>query len=249
MRILNAATTPKGTDVKQVQFFLIGRGLYKGAVDGIFGPRSAAAVVDYQRYKRLLPEDGIVGRLTWAAMIQDGLPIVVDNDRDVPHCPDDIKPLTNNEARMRRWGRFSYVPDPTDDDPEQIRITDDWEDKNIVPVNCPIWGPHHVRLHKAIVEDYLGFMQDVIAAGLRDRLLTFDGGFNARYIRGSRSTLSNHSWGTAFDVNCDDNLMGHTPAYIGEHGCVRELVMLGVKHSFFWGGWFTRMDGMHFEHV
>ena len=248
MRVLTTSSS-KGTDIKQVQFFLIGRGLYLGKVDGVYGPLTAAAVKSYQLVKKLLPADGIAGRLTWAAMIQDGLPLVADTDREIPHCPEDVHPLTNNEQRMRRWGRFEFEADPEPGNPENIRILGAWEGKNIVPVDCPIWGQHRVHLHREVVADYVAFMNELIDVKLANRLHSFDGGFNARFIRGSRTTLSNHAWGTAFDVNCDDNPLGHTPAYIGEPGSVRELVMIGVKHHFFSAGCFTRADGMHFGHL
>jgi hypothetical protein len=68
-----------------------------------------------------------------------------------------------------------------------------------------------------------------------------------RFIRGSRTTLSNHAFGTAFDINCDFNRLGHTPALMGERGCVREMVRIAHENGFYWGGHFTRLDGMHFE--
>ena len=32
-----------------------------------------------------------------------------------------------------------------------------------------------------------------------------------------------------------------------DKGCVRELVPIAHDHGFYWGGHFTRQDGMHFE--
>jgi hypothetical protein len=71
--------------------------------------------------------------------------------------------------------------------------------------------------------------------------------FFARFVRGSRSTLSNHSKGSAFDINAGYNGLGRVPAPIGATGSVRELVPLAVRFGFYWGGWFSRGDGMHFE--
>ena len=68
-----------------------------------------------------------------------------------------------------------------------------------------------------------------------------------RYIRGSATTLSNHAWGTAFDVNYRWNQLGHVPALKGEIGSVRELVPRAHQLGFYWGGHFSRRDGMHFE--
>lgn len=47
------------------------------SIDGIFGPRTKAAVVSFQSQFRDLKPDGIVGRLTWLRLFQDtGLKII-----------------------------------------------------------------------------------------------------------------------------------------------------------------------------
>jgi hypothetical protein len=71
----------------------------------------------------------------------------------------------------------------------------------------------------------------------------------ARFIRCSNSSLSNHAFGTAFDINADENQLGSQPALPSEPGCVFELVPIAHKFGFYWGGHFTppRRDGMHFE--
>ncbi len=84
-------------------------------------------------------------------------------------------------------------------------------------------------------------------AGLIDRVLVWGGAFVPRFIRGSSTVLSNHSFGTAFDINMAQNGLGLEPARLGMKGCVRELVPIANKHGFYWGGHFSRRDGMHFE--
>ena len=81
---------------------------------------------------------------------------------------------------------------------------------------------------------------------------TFDGAFNARYKRKAThitQNLSNHSWGTAFDINASTNRLSATAAIMWEEGCVFELVSWATRWAFYWGGWFGggRADGMHFE--
>jgi len=34
---------------------------------------------------------------------------------------------------------------------------------------------------------------------------------------------------------------------VGQKGCVRELVPIAHENGFYWGGHFSRLDGMHFE--
>ncbi|MBP1846935.1 hypothetical protein J2046_005217 [Rhizobium petrolearium] len=61
------------------------------------------------------------------------------------------------------------------------------------------------------------------------------------------SALSNHSFGSAFDINYVDNQLGQTPALCGSRGSVRELVAAANRLKIFWGGHFNNPDGMHFE--
>ena len=104
--------------------------------------------------------------------------------------------------------------------------------------------------HKRSVHQFIGLWNSWENAGLLDRVLTFDGSFVPRFMRDTgNKRLSNHSWGTAFDINYKWNLLHETPAIIWEQGCVFELVHLAHRWGFFWGGHFkgNRVDGMHFE--
>ncbi len=85
------------------------------------------------------------------------------------------------------------------------------------------------------------------AAGLLPLIKTYEGAYVPRLIRGSTRSLSNHAYGTAFDINYQWNQLGKTPAKPGTTGSVWELVPLAHEHGFFWGGFFGRGDGMHFE--
>ena len=81
--------------------------------------------------------------------------------------------------------------------------------------------------------------------------LTFDGSCELRLKRGSTkadiANLSNHAWGTAFDINARWNPRKSVPAMMGDRGCVRELVAIANANGFYWGGHFSTVDGMHFE--
>lgn len=56
-----------GDDVKELQTALATAGLYTDKVDGIFGPRTARAVLAFQKLRGLV-EDGVAGAKTWAAL-------------------------------------------------------------------------------------------------------------------------------------------------------------------------------------
>jgi hypothetical protein len=155
--------------------------------------------------------------------------------------------------RQRVFGAFDFVPRPVAGNKENIEILGDWEDENIVTVDIPIKGfagksgPLRMRFHKKAKDQLIGLWLDWEKAGLLDRVLTFDGAFVPRFVRDGTS-LSNHAFGSAFDINFADNQLGTEPALVGEKGCVRELVQLANKWGFYWGGHFkSRLDGMHFE--
>lgn len=57
-----------GDDVRAVQSALEASGFSPGGIDGLYGPKTAAAVTAYQKAKGLAV-DGIVGPKTWAVLI------------------------------------------------------------------------------------------------------------------------------------------------------------------------------------
>ncbi|MGI6082769.1 MAG: spore cortex-lytic enzyme [Limnochordia bacterium] len=57
----------RGSDVRTLQWRLSQWGYYRGAIDGVFGAETAAAVREFQR-KNGLPVDGLVGPATWVAL-------------------------------------------------------------------------------------------------------------------------------------------------------------------------------------
>lgn len=235
-----------GAAVKRWQFFLIGQG-FPVKADGDFGPKTHAATIAFQTAHGLL-KDGIVGGTTYEKAISLGFP-----DPNWPYKPS-FAPLSSNAARASVFGKFSYQSAPTTDNPEAIRILGDWEAKNILRVEIPqligISGAPadgKIRFHKLGAEQLQALWQAWEDAGLLNRVKTWEGSFVPRFVRGSRTTLSNHAFGSAFDINYSWNKLGATPARLGEPGCVRELVALANQHGFYWGGHFTRLDGMHFE--
>ena len=144
-----------------------------------------------------------------------------------------------------------------------IKIKGTWEQDNITAVDIPqLTGKINGTTNKAIAKGGINFNKKAQkqlqrlwkaweTAGLLDRVLTFDGGFVPRFIKrkdGSCATsLSNHAWGTAFDINAAFNGLGEEPALVGQKGCTRELVEIANQHGFYWGGHFGTKDGMHFE--
>jgi len=248
----------KGPDVRAVQNFLIGEG-HKILADGEFGAKTEVAVKAYQKGQGLTA-DGVIGNETLGSMLARGLSLMPTADNapaDVfpegfPPRPN-FTPLTSNSARASVFGRFAYRHSPTPSNRERIEITDGWETPNIVQFRCPqlastgVSATGNVRFHRLVKDQFLGLWQAWEDAGLLGHIKSWEGAFVPRFVRGSVTTLSNHAFGSAFDINYTGNELGHRPAAVGTENSVRELVPLAHQFGFYWGGHFTRADGMHFE--
>jgi hypothetical protein len=259
----------QGDDVTRWQTFLIGRGLMIGAANGTFDERTKTATEGYQRTRHLM-DDGEVGNMTLNAATSDGYPALPMADKSsqdersqyFPPKPSNITFLTS-ERRNQLFGSIPYKAAPSLGNPEGIYIEGDWTAQHIISVDTPqlaaagvrqgtVTGAlvEHVRLSKVAKDPFLALLDDWAKADLLKLILTWDGGFYPRFKRGSTTDLSNHSWGTAFDINEEWNQLGSIPALVGQRGSVRKLVSVANARGFYWGGHYnSRLDGMHFELV
>ncbi len=256
MQVLRLGST--GLQVRRWQVFLVGQGHDPGGLDGEFGPKTERATKAFQKAAGL-DQDGVVGNATLgAAGLRDfELTTGSADDQNGPGWPPlpVARPLVGNAARARVFGAFSFAHEPRPDNREHIRITDGWAEQNIVSVPIPelerVSGAPSsgkVSFHRLAERQLRELWRAWSAAGLLSRVKTWHGSFVPRFIRGSTTTLSNHAYGSAFDINMKWNGLGQQPALVGQEGCVRELVGIANDHGFYWGGHFrNRRDGMHFE--
>ena len=147
----------------------------------------------------------------------------------------------------------------------------DWTQENIEELTTSDWS--HVegfngyfRVHSEAKEALEALLKQWKSQDLLRLLINYAGAFDPRYIKGYNpgsaaqperksddatfgSKLSNHAFGSAFDVNTTWTWIGDTPAICGRKGPVRELVDAANNCGFYWGGHFGggRIDGMHFE--
>lgn len=246
--------TSQGDEVARWQFFLRGLGLYENEVTDVFDEATKDATIAFQKKAGLQP-DGIVGNKTYGAAMQLGFNGIIDDRTDKSSAsfpPKPVfEPLVKNEQRQQLFGTFTFESAPVPGNPENIRLTNNWANENIVTVRIPqlvkIKGSDKVQFHSKAANQLVKLWSDWEQAGLLHLVLTWDGSYVARFIRGSRTTLSNHSFGTAFDINVEWNQLGVVPALVGQKGSVRELVSIANDNGFYWGGHFKRLDGMHFE--
>jgi predicted chitinase len=250
----------KGTQnhaVKQWQFFLIGQGFDPGTADGIFGRKTEKATIEFQK-KHNLTADGIAGNKTLGKAMALGFALLDDpgdSSKQGPNYPPkpDFKPLVSTTERHKVFGDFQYKGFAGSDD---IIILGNWEKENIVKVHIPqlknvggglVPKDQKIRFHKLAARQLQELWKEWEEKGLLHLVKTYAGSYVPRYVRGSKTNLSNHAFGTAFDINVAWNGLGMLPALTGKTGSVRELVPIANKHGFYWGGHFSRKDGMHFE--
>lgn len=115
-------------------------------------------------------------------------------------------------------------------------------------VSVPIEGTKvKVRCAKAVAPLIAGFCKEFneliepIDGGALD-----DWGYCFRMVRGSTDKLSNHSSGTAIDLNATKHPLGKSGTFPNEK--VPMIRALAKKYGMIWGGDFrSRPDEMHFE--
>lgn len=138
----------------------------------------------------------------------------------------------------------------------RLILPDGWESQNIgvavIPQlkGVPTYNGRfsgNVRFYKPAIPQLVAAFAAIEAAGLKDRLIFWDGSFVPRVMRGTASTPSNHSFGTALDMNADWNGFHQTPAANGAKGDLHPVADVIKRFGFDWGGDWRRPDGMHFE--
>jgi hypothetical protein len=247
-----------GNDVKRWQQFLRGRGLLLDTT-GTFDAATDTATRKFQR-ANALAVDGVVGNQTLRKAADFGFELV--NYIDEPDSGYPSRPtfgsLTPSVAQSK-FGPLEFAAAPTAGNPEKIKITNGFDTSKLVRVTIPqllgVQGAPasgRVQIHTLAAASFQALWAAWQAAGCSGQVLSFDGTYDPRFVRGSaiKQILSNHAFGVAFDINVEWNPFGAEPANRGMTGCLYDLVPIANQHGFFWGGHYkTRRDGMHFEYV
>jgi hypothetical protein len=192
-----------------------------------------------------------------------------------PDEPDGLR-SPSNDTRNRDFGCFKFLQRPRAQRPDAEAIVikgdcsgnlNDWTAANITRIEVPQLQfargyAGSVRCHAKAAPVIQALFQAWEKEDLLHLIMSYEGCFVPRYKRkqappgtGGHSArkssdvaaLSNHSFGSAFDINFVDNQLDHEPAECGMRGSVRELVASANALGVFWGGHFSTKDGMHFE--
>ena len=108
-------------------------------------------------------------------------------------------------------------------------------------------GPFRVTGMDIAVESLKGVFADIIRAGKADLYgqIGTAGMLCVRFVRGSDSTLSNHSFGLAVDLTIGGILdrRGDNKVQQG----LLDLYPYFHRHGWYWGAEYSTEDGMHWE--
>jgi hypothetical protein len=234
------------SDVLVVQKQLVSRGFIVGLPDGLCGGRTRAAIKTFQRGFLHNP-DGRVdpGGVTWRHLVaEQPAPVTTGGPltRLVPK-PDSSTinnglKAVNNSYMTAKLGapRDSFSADCQPVTNERLR-------RHILSMSV---GPFRVTGLKPAVLS----LQQVVDA-IRDaqpevyRGLGTAGMLCARWVRGSTTSISNHSWGTAIDIKINGVLdaRGNGRVQFG----LTLIAPIFNRFGWYWGAAFPTEDGMHFE--
>lgn len=212
---------------------------YRVATDGIFGPRTAMVVQQFQ-VQHGLKGDGVVGPLT-ASMLDAPHAVLVQTATPMP--------LVNNWPHDDTASLLAFYGDPH---------MAEWEAENLVSIVTlfPIYydgHPSKIRCHRKIADALKSAMDQIFVAGgnnLKSPILkhvqNYSGCYNLRSVRGS-SRISTHGFGAAIDFDAGVLTLGkNVPA----SDMPQKVVDIFKKTGAFWGGdYIGRKDPMHFQYA
>jgi peptidoglycan hydrolase-like protein with peptidoglycan-binding domain len=253
-------------DVVKVQHLLLQLGFAIGPSDGQCGPRTIAGITEFQAC--FLPQaDGLVEPTgeTLQRLNMVGFPINTDKKAPIMVPPkgtgqtipgevrdpitrlvprDSLGPLnprltcTDNTFMISKFGK-PRASMSTDCQP----VTNASLKNQIVTESV---GPFRATGLELAVESLRAVMQDISTKQPEIyTALGTAGMLCCRYVRGSTSSISNHSWGTAIDLTLH-GLLDKRGDGLVQHG-LAVIAPIFNNHGWYWGAAFKTEDAMHFE--
>lgn len=218
----------RGADVEKLQKILLEGGFGNLKIDSFFGKETEIAVKNFQ-LKNGINADGVVNKLMRDML---GLePTYLAYPLEVPNGYKEIIETFGDPLLDSYWLEYSDFCVT----PKELNHVFTFENHKT--------NQHGFYCNKAMVITFQMVYREIVEKGLAPKLVSFDGCYNLRKIRG-REKLSTHSWGIAVDHNARTNPLGAEPVID------KELVQCFKNHGFIWGGDFkNRKDGQHFQYA
>jgi hypothetical protein len=242
-------------DVKLVQSLLLARGFGRvGDADGICGRNTIAAIIDYQRGFLRQP-DGRVdpGGTSWKHLS--------GTYTGITNAPPSTAPVGNAITKtVPRPDRATLNPGLTSvsnrlmlqklGDPRGGDYSNQCQPPTLPSLKrntvLDTVGPFRVTGLVPAVLSLKAVMADIAAEAPEVyRGLGTAGMLCCRWVRGSTTSISNHSWGTAIDLTLNGvlDVYGNGQVQIG----LLQIAPIFNRHGWYWGAAFRTEDGMHFE--
>jgi hypothetical protein len=151
--------------------------------------------------------------------------------------------MLSREAAVERYGAIDFASLSWPNAPTWIKMFEvpqgvfpNWK---VLRTQIPVT---HIACNLDMHRPLQMALDAMVNAGIADQLHTFDGAFNIRMVRGSSTLFSAHSYGLAIDINADENILG------GQTNISQEMIQVFQTVGFDWGGYFHRVDGMHWSY-
>lgn len=264
---VGAAARNYRTDVMLVQRLLAKHDVNPGPMDGLCGPRTVRAIVAFQALFLSHP-DGRVDPQgdTWRHLNNAKASAMPPKPAQSPAATaaraQALTPSTPNQdliAKVPRPARATINQGLTAVSPS-FMVQQLGQPRSVYSADCqPITN---ATLQRHVVSQSVGPFN---VTGLRPALeslrtalaqvkreqpsvyaaLGTAGMLCCRYIRGSKTAISNHSWGTAVDVKLKGVLdrRGDNMVQVG----LALMAPIMNQHGWYWGAAFGTEDAMHFE--
>ncbi len=257
----------KVDDVVKIQHLLAQQGMPVGKADGVCGPRTIGAIYTFQAGFMTHPDSLIdpggktLQRLNLVsfkpATTNKVTPKVVTQQeiqKTVPAAPgtsllrlvkrDSLGPLNpglqavSNKYMLEKLGKpretFSQACQPVTNEKLKKYI----KSASVGPFNVTGLAPAVDSL-RAVMAEIAVKQPEVYKA------LSSAGMLCARNVRGSTTSISNHSWGTAIDLKLNGALDGYGDGMV-QYGLTL-IAPIFNAHGWYWGVAFRKEDAMHFE--
>lgn len=149
------------------------------------------------------------------------------------------------EAAEKKYGKLDIATRTWADETKWMKVL-------ILPKELcfPNWinfytnkGVEKLYANKDMHRPLLLALKNTLDRGVSDELVSFDGLFNIRYVRGHAGRPSTHSYGLALDLNATENPLG------GPVRFSKGFIECWTDAGFTAGAVFNRVDGQHFSYA